>query len=402
MYAQTLLSLCVRIISVLQAALTCPGTFIAASISDEAVAVQNACLPSISGPLPSNTVYMGVPPTVKQWTLPSGLKDHTALRLSYGMYLCYEVVWLLGAVVMSLLPVAALVAAIYALPAHSAQSLAASTGACNSPAYTEAYHITPFKLGQVVAQTAAFCDAQTDHCSISSFLSEMSRRGYEQADPAKSIGVIHQTILPCRADNCAHFDDDVPDVLPRCLTNASRTEWCPEVLVLLRNVSVAGVRASSPCVMDVLVDCNQQAIVAALNWVPTGSLMPPLTCARRGARELLTLYSWREPLETLQGCARLMLARFVFYISFILTAFILKRLLVGRFQSGVWEFWDLRSNEWIRQFAGYILGAVREGENTWGKTLNGSQWRVVLYRFFGMRVGKRVFLDRDVATMGAL
>ena len=362
MCAQTLLSLCVRIISVLQAALTCPGTFIAASISDEAVAVQNACLPSISGPLPSNTVYMGVPPTVKQWTLPSGLKDHTTLRLSYGMYLCYEVVWLLGAVVMSLLPVAAVVAAIYALPAHSAQSLAASTGACNSPAYIEAYHITPFKLGKVVAQTAAWCDAQTDHCSISSFLSEMSRRAYEQADPAKSIGVTqHQTIVPCRADNCAHFDDDLPDALPRCMTNASRIEWCPEVLVLLRNVSVVGVEASSPCVMDVLVDCNQQAIVAALNWVPTGNLMPPLTCARRGAGDLLTIYSWREPLKTLQSCARLMLARCVFYISFILTAFIWKRLLVGRFQSGVWELWDLRS------------------------TMSGS-----------------VFLDRDVATMGAL
>ena len=364
--------------------------------------LQNACFPSISGPLANNMVHMGVPPTAKRWSLSSSLKDHATLRLGCGMVVCFNVVSLLMAVALSLLPVAAVVVAIYALPAHNAQSLAASTGACNSPAYTEAYHITPFKLGQVVAQTAAFCDAQTDHCSISSFLSEMSRRGYEQADPAKSIGVIHQTILPCRADNCAHFDDDLPDALPRCMTNASRIEWCPEVLVLLRNVSVAGVGASSPCVMDVLVDCNQQAIVAALNWVPTGSLMPPLTCARLVTEDVFALYSWREPLETLQSCAQLMLAQLAFYISFILTAFILKKLFVGRFQSGAWDFWDLRSNEWIRLSAGYILGGVREGEHTLGKALDGSQWRVVLYRFFGMRVGKRVFLDRNVATMGAL
>ena len=395
--------MCVRIVFVLQAAITCPGTFIAASISNEAIALQNACLPSISGPLPRNTVYMGAPPTVKQYrTSPSGLKDHTTLQLSYGMHLCYEVVCLLMSVIMPLLPVAAVVVAIYAMPAPSAQRLAASTGACNSPAYIEAYDITPFKLGQVVAQTAAWCDAQSDHCSMSSFLSEMSRREYEQTDPAKSIGVNDQTVVPCRADNCAHFADNVPDVLSRCMTNTSRTEGCPELLLFLRNVSVAGVGASSPCVMDVLVDCNQQAIVAALKWVPTGSLMPPLTCARLVTEDVFALYSWREPLETLQSCAQLMLAQLAFYISFILTAFILKKLFVGRFQSGAWDFWDLRSNEWIRLSAGYILGGVREGEHTLGRALDGSQWRVVLYRFFGMRVGKRVFLDRNVATMGAL
>ena len=40
-------------------------------------------------------VHMGVPPTAKQWSLLSGLKDHATLRLGRGMVLCYNVVLLL-------------------------------------------------------------------------------------------------------------------------------------------------------------------------------------------------------------------------------------------------------------------------------------------------------------------
>eukprot|EP00964_Phaeocystis_antarctica_P119351 scaffold83097_cov69-Phaeocystis_antarctica.AAC.5 len=119
------------------------------------------------------------------------------------------------AVALSLLPVAAVVAAIHTLPMHMAQQLAASAGSCNSPAYVEAYHITSLQLGHVVEGTAAWCDAQTDGCSISSFLSEMGSRVYEQADPARSIGnQVSPQRVPCRADGCAHFDDDSPDLLP--------------------------------------------------------------------------------------------------------------------------------------------------------------------------------------------
>ena len=66
--------------SFLQAAVTGPESIIATSIGNETVVVQNACLSSISGPLPSNSVYMGVPPTAKQWTFPSSLADNTTLR----------------------------------------------------------------------------------------------------------------------------------------------------------------------------------------------------------------------------------------------------------------------------------------------------------------------------------
>ena len=153
--------------------------------------------------------------------------------------------------------------------------------------------------------------------------------------------------------------------------------------------------------VDGLVACTQQAIVAALDWVPTSNLVPPLTCARLSAEELLTTFSWREPVETLQSCVRLMLADLIFYIAFICTAILWKKLLVGRFQSGAWDFWDVRSNEWIRQSGGYILDAIDEREHTLTKALNGSQWRLVFYRLSGMRVGKRVFVDRDVVLMGA-
>ena len=125
------------------------------------------------------------------------------------------------------------------------------------------------------------------------------------------------------------------------------------MLLLLRNSSVAGLREPlPPCVIDVLVECSQQAIVATLDWVPTGDLVPPLTCARLATGVVSTIYSWRAPLETLQQCARLMMAQLAFYAGLILTAILWKRMLVGRFQSGVWDFWDVRSKEWIRQFGG--------------------------------------------------
>ena len=79
-----------------------------------------------------------------------------------------------------------------------------------------------------------------------------------------------------------------------------------------------------------------------------------------------------------------------------------KKLLVGRFRSGAWDFWDVRSMEWTRQFFGNQLSYINAFEWTLSKALAGSQWRMVLYRFSGMRVGKRVFVDRDVELMGAL
>ena len=47
------------------------------------------------------------------------------------------------------------------------------------------------------------------------------------------------------------------------------------------------------------------------------------------------------------------------------------------------------------------MDAIDEREHTLTKALNGSQWRLVFYRLSGMRVGKRVFVDRDVVLMGA-
>ena len=303
------------------------------------------------------------------------------------------------AVALSLLPVAAVVAAIHTLPMHIAQKLAASAGSCNSPAYGEAYHVTSFELGHVIEGTAAWCDAQTDGCSISSFLSEMDNRVHAQADPARSISNrVSPQRVPCRADGCAHFDDGLPDSLPRCISNVSRMEWCPEVLLLPRNASMAEMTL---CVMDVLVECTQQAVVAALDWVPTGNLLLPHTCARLSAENLLTAYSWREPLETLQSCVRLMLAQLTFYVALILTAMLWKQLLVGRFQSGVWDIWDIRSKEFILQFGGNMLHFISKYESTLSKALHGSQWRLLILRLSGMRVGRRVFVDRDVVIMGA-
>ena len=97
-----------------------------------------------------------------------------------------------------------------------------------------------------------------------------------------------------------------------------------------------------------------------------------------------------------------MIANLIFYIAFLLTAMLWKKVLVGRFKSGVWGLWDFRSNEWMRQFGGNILGYINAYELTLSKALAGSQWRMVLCRFSGMRVGKRVFVDRDVELMGAL
>ena len=234
---------------------------IAASIGNEAVVVQNACLPRTLGPLPSNMVYMGVPPTAKRWTVPSSLTDHATLRLSCSMVLCFNVVFLLMAVVLSLLPVAAIVASIYTLPVPTTQKLAALVGSCN--------------------------------------------------------------------------------------------------------------------------------------------LVPPITCARLPAENLLvTTYSWHAPLETLQQCARLMLAQLAFYAGLVFTAILWKKMLVGRFQSGVWDFWDFWSKEWVRQCGGNMLKHINLYELTLSKALAGSQWRIVLYRLSGMRVVKRVFVDRDVMLMG--
>ena len=320
------------------------------------------------------------------------------------MVICLNMVFLLMAITVSMLPVGAVVVAIHTLPMHIAQKLAVSAGSCNSPAYAEAYHITSFELGHVVEGTAVWCDAKTDGCSIRNFLSEMGSRVYKQADPARSISnQVSPQRVPCRADGCAHFDDDLPDTLPRCISNVSRMEWCPEVLPFLRNASMAGVGKLPPCVMVVLIECTQQATVTALDWVPTGDLVPPLTCARRAAEDMFTIYSWREPLETLQSCVRLMLAQLAFFVAFIVTAILWKKLLVGRFRTGAWDIWDVRSYEWIRGCGGYILHGISgpRSEHNFSKALNGSQWRVVIYRLSGMRVGKRVFVDRDVVLMGA-
>ena len=56
----------------------------------------------------------------------------------------------------------------------------------------------------------------------------------------------------------------------------------------------------------------------------------------------------------------------------------------------------------MQQFGGNILGYINAYELTLSKALAGSQWRMVLCRLSGMRVGKRVFVDRDVELMGAL
>jgi hypothetical protein len=370
------------------------------SIGDEAVVIQNACLPSILGPLPSNKVYFGVPPTTKQWTFPSSLKVHATLNLSYGMVFCFNVVVLLQVLALSLLPLAAVMTAIHTLPMGISQNLAATAGACNSPAYADAYRFTSYKMRELVASNdAAWCDAQVDGCSIS--IGHIVSRVLRQVDPARTVRVAQRTIVPCQTDNCAHFDDDVPEELPRCIANATRTGWCPEVLLFMRNATVGVGGAQPPCVMDVLVECTQQAVVAALDWVPTGDLVPPPVCARRIARELLTTFSWRAPLETLRNCIRLMLANLAFYIAFICTAIVLKKQTLGRFQSGAWDVWDVRSQEWKRQVAGHLLKSIGDADFTLSAALNGSKWRVILYRLFGMRAGKQVFMDRDVVIMGA-
>ena len=96
-----------------------------------------------------------------------------------------------------------------------------------------------------------------------------------------------------------------------------------------------------------------------------------------------------------------MLANIAFYIAFLCTALVLKKLTMGHFRSGDWTFWDVRSQEWTRQVAGYLLKSIGDAEFTLSKALNGSQLRVILYRLFGMRAGKQVFMDRDVVIMGA-
>ena len=212
--------------------------------------VQNSCLPSDSGPLPSDTVYMGVPPTAKRWTSLSSLKDHATLQLGCLSVTCFNMTMLLMAVAVSLLPVAAIVAAIYTLPVSIAQDLAASVGSCNTPIWTDTYHMTSFELGQAVMDTSAWCDAQTDDCSVNSFLSEMNNRVYEKNDPATLIGE------PCHAvDGCAYFDDNT-NSLPRCIANVSGPQWYPELLMLLRNASMAEVETLPPSVVDGLVECT--------------------------------------------------------------------------------------------------------------------------------------------------
>ena len=56
----------------------------------------------------------------------------------------------------------------------------------------------------------------------------------------------------------------------------------------------------------------------------------------------------------------------------------------------------------MQQFGGNILGYINAYELTLSKAPACSQWRMVLCRFSGIRVGKRVFVDRDVELMGAL
>ena len=168
----------------------------------------------------------------------------------------------------------------------------------------------------------------------------------------------------------------------------------------MHNAHVPEARALPPCVMDVLVECSQQAIVATLDWVPTGDLVPPLTCARLAAEDVFKIFSWREPLETLQSCVQLMLAYLIFYMVFIFTIILFKKLVVGRFRSGTWNIMDVRDKEWTKS-VGYVLSVTMFGNDTLSKALTGSQWQVVFYYLSGMRVGRRVFVDRNVVLMGA-
>ena len=379
----------------MQAAIACPESVLAVSIGDEAVVVQNACLPSISGPLPSNKVYFGVPPTTKQWSIPKSLKGHPTLQLSCGKVFCFNVVLLVLGLAASLLPVGAVATAIHTLPTGISQTLAAAAGACNSPAYGEAYRFTPHEMrAGLLASNVAWCDAQADGCSIS--IGDIVSHMLKQVDPARTTRAAQRTVVPCQTDNCVRFDDDVP----HCIANASRTGWCPEVLLFMHNATLVAGGAQPPCVIDVLLECTQQAIVTALNWVPTGNMMPPPVCARRVAGELFTAFSWRTPLETLLNCMRLMLANLVFFVVFICSAIVLKKQTMGHFRSGDWDFWDVRSLEWIRQAVGYLVKFIGDADFTLSKALNGSQWRVILYRLLGMRAGKQVFLDKDVVIMG--
>ena len=345
------------------------------------------------GPLSSNTVNTGVPPTVEQWKIPSSFKDNATLRLSCGMEFCYNILVLLIAMVVPLFFVPALVAAIQTLPAQSVATMTGLTGFCNSPVYTSVYHISSFDMRQLAAGTKAWCKTRTEYCSNSIFLSEMSRRGYEQADPAK-----------CSAphDSFSIFHDDLHDAaLSRCITNVLHVERCPEVWLLLSTATVATAGVLPLCVTDVLIECTQQEIVTALDWVPTSNVLPLLTCARLFAKGIVRQHSWRRPGNSLQLCVRLMLAYLTLWVVYIFMAMLCKKLLVGRFRSGSWDFMDVRNNEWMRQGGGYALSRMMFADETLSKALSGSRWQLVIYRFYGMRVGKRVFVDRDVLLMGA-
>ena len=156
---------------------------------------------------------------------------------------------------------------------------------------------------------------------------------------------------------------------------------------------------------DKLIDACRRAQILDTLQIPAAAYPPgrdelvaPAACGREVLSRFFVYFSWREPAKLLRRVARLQLFSFVASLALILLSIIFYRLLLcRRFRSGETKLHDVRDGECLRNSFGYPEWVVQNNNYAilpYG--ISGSQLYVNIARVNGMRIGSRVFVDRDV------
>ena len=143
--------------------------------------------------------------------------------------------------------------------------------------------------------------------------------------------------------------------------------------------------------------CPRALDAYVLGRAPAGRVLPPQPCARMVAISFFMNYSWRRPVLMLLSLLVWQLAMLVFELLLLLVFVLAKWLFVGRF---IAERTPLTTTRSVLQVAfGYTH--LEFANSAFLTAMRGAQARVLVFRAFGAKLGKRVFLDRDVSVMDA-
>tara|TARA_B110001452_G_scaffold26944_1_gene21145 strand:- start:81 stop:1865 length:1785 start_codon:yes stop_codon:yes gene_type:complete len=409
-------------------------------VGEMAVVLNGACC---LGPVADGVVAHGAPPTHSHWSRDVAA-ERAKLRAARPARGCYAAAnGCLVFIALAAFPALVLCAGISAwdltMSAQSKWSARLTVGACNTAAYRE---LAALPTASVRAQLrSAYVGAGCSSNDTSAFPACVRGAALETAEAVAARvdegwgGQPAGVAQVCRSSrSCAHFDDTPDaDALPDCWEDelprlncslrgkqalASLDAAAFEAALLSRDDRRRGGNATDDdddddddarlelreC-GDLLLDaCRRDQLTATLrigddaaSYPPRGTRVAPRACGEEVLQQLFVQLSWRRPLRLLELFARLQLFYLVQIATLLALVLLVFRLLGGRFRPGTTTLFDVRSGDILRLAFGYPSDFLhRNAFSAMPYGINGSQLLVGLCRLEGMRIGRRVFVDRDV------